>query len=85
METALRPNVSPARYRELEILAMQMMIQMPHHNMGECLIIRDLCANILRRWWENERLAEHEIAARKGNTLLVESGGSIVHLRPVSG
>lgn len=82
VDTLPRPVVSAQRYRELEILAMQIMCMVPHHELGECLIIRDLCTNILRRWLANERMAEHEIAARKGATVLVEEGGRIIHLRP---
>jgi hypothetical protein len=80
VDTLPRPVVSPERYRELEVLAMQIMVQIPHQNLDECLIVRDLCENILRRWIENERMAQHEIAARKGVAILAEEGGNIIHL-----
>jgi hypothetical protein len=82
MDTAKRAFVTPERYRELEALTMQLMLQLPHQNLGECMIIHDIGTNILRRWVENERMAEHEIAARKGTTLQAVSGGKIIHLKP---
>lgn len=78
METAKRPLVSAARYRELEILTMQIMLQLPHDNIGECLIVYDIGRNILRRWVENERLAEHA----PGIPLMATSDGNIIHLKP---
>ena len=80
LSTVARPHVSTERYRELEVLAMSLMLQLPHHDLGECLIISDIGMNILRRWVENERMASHEIKARKGFTLVAESGGSISYL-----
>lgn len=80
LDTLPRPSVSPERYRELEVMAMQIMVQVPHENLGECLIVHDLCVNILRRWVENERMIEHEIAVRKGAAIMVEEGGRIVRL-----
>ena len=85
LNTAARPHVSPERYRELEALAMQVMLQYPHQNLGECLIVRDFCVNILLRWLADERMAGHEIKARKGFTLVAESGGSISYLPPSGG
>ena len=82
MDTAKRAFVTPERYRELEALAMQLVLQLPHHNLGECMIVYDLGTNILRRWVENERMVEHEIAARKGAVLHVTSDGKIIHLKP---
>lgn len=55
-----RPVVTPERYRELEIIAWQIMQSLPHQNLGECLIIRDLCENALGRWIAGERLPSHE-------------------------
>jgi hypothetical protein len=54
------------------------------NSMEEMLIVRDLCTNIMRRWLENERLMEHEVAARQGVPLMAERDGNIIHLRPVS-
>lgn len=82
MKSFPRPDVTPARYRELEVKAMQLMLQLDHRDLGECLIVSDICTNILRRWVANERLAEHEIAARKGTPIMVSSAGNIIHLTP---
>lgn len=81
IETLPRPNVTAEEYRECEALAMQIMLQFPHHDLGKCLIVRDLCANMLERWLADERMARHEIAARKGTALLAEPDGNIIHLR----
>lgn len=58
-DTIPRPEVTPERYRELEMLAMQELIQLPHQNVGECLIIMDIMRNVVRRWHEDERLVRH--------------------------
>lgn len=55
-----RPEVDAATYRECETIAMQIMLQMPHHDLGRCLIIRDIQTNILRRWLNDERMARHQ-------------------------
>lgn len=57
-----RPNVGPEEYRELEVIAMQSMMQHPHQDLGKCLIIRDIQTNILRRWLKDERMARHHPA-----------------------
>lgn len=54
-----RPNVDAERYRELHAIAMSIILQLPHHDIGECLIIRDLCDDIIKRWMQDERLARH--------------------------
>jgi hypothetical protein len=61
-DSIIRPEVTADRYRELEMVAMQSMMQFPHHNLGECLIIRDIQTNILRRWLMDERIARHQPA-----------------------
>ena len=62
---------------------MQIMLQLPHQDLGECLIVSDIGMNILRRWVENERMARHEIAARQGTALFASGEGKIIHLKPV--
>lgn len=79
VDTFPRAKVTPERYRELEVLAWQVMLLLPHQNLDEVCIVKDLCDNILRRWIENERLAGHEIAVRQGTPLLVQDG-NIIHL-----
>lgn len=59
-DTIPRPEVTPERYRELEMLAMQLLIQLPHQNVGECLIVLDIVRNVVRRWHEDERMARHQ-------------------------
>jgi len=59
IDTIPRPEVSAERYRELDILAMQFMVQLPH-DVGECLIVRDLLGNHLRRWIMDKRLPRHQ-------------------------
>jgi hypothetical protein len=55
-----RPDVTADRYRELEVLAMQLVLSMPHQDLSECLIIRDLMDNVILRWLGDERLARHK-------------------------
>lgn len=54
-----REEVEPEQYRALETLAMQRMIQLPHHDLNACLIVMDIERNIVRRWLEDERMAKH--------------------------
>lgn len=85
MDTLPRPEVSPERYRELEMCHWQIMMMAQatcQHDMNELLIVRDLCTNTMRRWFENERLVKHEVAARQGIPLIAERDGNIIHLRP---
>lgn len=77
-----RPMISAQRYRELEKLSYSIMMMAPD-DLGECLVVRDICTNIMRRWLTDERMAEHEIAARKGTPLMAVPGGNIIHLKPV--
>lgn len=74
-----RPIVSPERYRELEVIAMQIMLMAPTQDLGECLIVRDICTNILKRWLADERLPAHDpvhLALAGGD------GAQIIRLRP---
>lgn len=73
-----RPNVPPNEYRELEVLAYQLMTQIPHHDIGKCLIIRDICTNVLRRWIEDERMARHTEQEETEEAI----GANVVRLKP---
>jgi GAF domain-containing protein len=79
LDTLPRPDVSAERYRELELLENQMALLMPSHRLEECLIIRDLIENRLRRWFRDERMVRHEVAAIAGTPILAE-GGNVIHL-----
>jgi hypothetical protein len=56
-----RPQVTAERYRELEVLVGQLAGQLPYHDIGECLIVRDLLENTLKRWALDERMAQHQV------------------------
>lgn len=56
-------------------MAMQLAAQLPHDDLGECLIIRDLVGNILRRWVMDERMMQHEARPEK------EADGVIIRLQ----
>lgn len=80
-----RPEVSAQRYRELEMCAWQIMMMAHatcHDSQDELLVVRDICTNIMRRWIADERLFQHEVAARRGVPILAERDGNIIHLRP---
>lgn len=79
LDTLPRPDVSAERYRELENLEMQMALLMPSHKPDECLIIKDLIDNRLRRWFRDERMVRHEVAAMTGTPIMAE-GGNVIHL-----
>ena len=87
VDTLPRPQITAQRYRELEMSSWQVML-MAHascgENLDEMLVMRDICTRILERWMADERLAQHEIAARSGVALLAERDGNIIHLRPAS-
>lgn len=86
VDTLPRPKVTPDRYRELEMGSWQIMMlanTICNGDMGEMLVLRDLCTRHMERWTEDERLAHHELAARQGVTLLAEPGGKISHLKLV--
>ncbi|EIM25714.1 hypothetical protein MicloDRAFT_00064410 [Microvirga lotononidis] len=57
-ESNPRAVVSSERYRELETLAMQLLIQLPTDE-AEILIVRDIVDNHVRRWLTDERLPRH--------------------------
>jgi hypothetical protein len=79
IETLPRPEVSAERYRELEILEMQMALLMPSHKMDECLIIKDMIDNRLRRWFRDERLTRHETETREDASASTE-GEKVIRL-----
>ncbi len=62
-----RPVISAERDRELEIVAMQVMLLLPNHDLGECLVVRDKCRAILQRWIEQERQENQEAIKRAVN------------------
>lgn len=57
-----RPDLDPTRYRELEIRAMQIATQLPHEDIGEVLLVMDILENVVRRWQQDERMAQHQPA-----------------------
>ena len=61
-DTLPRPDVTADRYRELEAIAMQVCLQLPHHDLGECRIIMDIVRNTMRRWHNDDRVARHQPA-----------------------
>lgn len=78
IDTLPRPELSADEYRECEVLAMQIMIQLPHHDKGKCLVIRDICTNIHRRWLDDERMHQHrpfDAMAEMVNSNIVKLAG----------
>ena len=77
MDTLLRPTVSPKRDRELDNLAMQLMLQCPA-DLGEVLIVKDKCEEILNGWIKKhldagllDHLRSGQAAHRKSSPLRV--------------
>lgn len=84
VDTLPRPEVDKKEYRDLEMGSWQIMMlahQITSGDLGKCLIIRDICTRIMERWLADERLVQHEIAARQGTPLLAEKDGNIIHLK----
>lgn len=76
METYPRPNVSPARYRQLENCEMQLALQLPT-DLGEACIVLDLLMNRYRRYIADERLGGRAGDANKPALVAVEEGNLI--------
>lgn len=72
-----RPDVDAGCYRKLEALAMQLTLQLPHDDVGKCLIVRDIFENVLKRWAADERMAQHQPAKAIADEI---NRGSVIRL-----
>lgn len=54
-----RAELDAQEYREAETLAMQLLLQMPHHDLPRLLVTWDIMKNVIRRWHWDERMAIH--------------------------